>query len=294
VLRLRQLLIEFHKHPVLKETLALKGGTALNLFYLNLARLSVEIDLNYIGQIEREVALRERPEIVTAVEQISVGLGYRVQNGKDDYALREWYLNFTNHAGRPDRIQVEINFLMRACALPLRLLDAAPLPDVPPCKYSILALEELCGGKIKAITIREICTTCSASRPPVSPTILNCCASSRCSSPVRWTAIFAPTTWTDLVLSIRKNWNGFSIRYSGPTIVPPLPTCSRQFSPFLQSVLDHPREGAYLEAMATGHYRPELLFPEHPEIVDRIRQHPALLWKADNVSQHLSKSKKSS
>jgi len=39
VLRLRELLIEFHKHGVLKEKLVLKGGTALNLFYLNLARL---------------------------------------------------------------------------------------------------------------------------------------------------------------------------------------------------------------------------------------------------------------
>jgi len=49
VLRLRELLIEFHKHGVLKGKLVLKGGTALNLFYVNLARLSVDIDLNYIG-----------------------------------------------------------------------------------------------------------------------------------------------------------------------------------------------------------------------------------------------------
>lgn len=54
VLRLRELLIEFHKHTVLNEKLVLKGGTALNLFYLNLARLSVDIDLNYIGNIDRE------------------------------------------------------------------------------------------------------------------------------------------------------------------------------------------------------------------------------------------------
>jgi predicted nucleotidyltransferase component of viral defense system len=46
VLRLRELLIEFHRHTILKGKLALKGGTALNLFYLNLARLSVDIDLN--------------------------------------------------------------------------------------------------------------------------------------------------------------------------------------------------------------------------------------------------------
>jgi predicted nucleotidyltransferase component of viral defense system len=44
VVRLRQLLIEFHKHPFLAGRVVLKGGTAINLFYLNLVRLSVDID----------------------------------------------------------------------------------------------------------------------------------------------------------------------------------------------------------------------------------------------------------
>ena len=74
VIRLRQLLIEFHKHPFLRGKLVLKGGTAINLFYLDLARLSVDIDLNYIGQIERESMLGERPEIAKAVEQIAKAL----------------------------------------------------------------------------------------------------------------------------------------------------------------------------------------------------------------------------
>src|SRR5262249_35197509 len=80
VLRLRELLIEFHKHTVLKGKLVLKGGTALNFFYLNLARLSVDIDLNYIGHVDREATLRDRPEICKAVEQIAAGLGYQLQN----------------------------------------------------------------------------------------------------------------------------------------------------------------------------------------------------------------------
>jgi predicted nucleotidyltransferase component of viral defense system len=54
VLRLRELLTELYKHPFLQAKLALKGGTALNLFYFDLARLSVDIDLNYIAHIDRE------------------------------------------------------------------------------------------------------------------------------------------------------------------------------------------------------------------------------------------------
>ena len=38
--------------PILTERLALKGGTALNVFNLALDRLSVDIDLNYIGALD--------------------------------------------------------------------------------------------------------------------------------------------------------------------------------------------------------------------------------------------------
>jgi len=57
---LKQSLFEFHRHPFLNTRLVLKGGTAINLFYLDLARLSVDIDLSYIGQIERGPMLDEK------------------------------------------------------------------------------------------------------------------------------------------------------------------------------------------------------------------------------------------
>lgn len=75
---------------------------------------------------------------------------------------------------------------------------------------------------------------------------------------------------------------------------PTAPEMLKAVSPLLGAVLDHKREADYLEAMAAGQYRPELLFREQSEIVERIRQHPALLWKADNVARHLAGSKKNS
>jgi hypothetical protein len=41
--------------------MALKGGTALNLFHFDVPRLSVDIDLNYVGAIERDTMLAENP-----------------------------------------------------------------------------------------------------------------------------------------------------------------------------------------------------------------------------------------
>jgi len=66
--RLLSLLNAIRSHPFLKDRLALKGGTALNLFLLNLPRLSVDIDLNYIGASSKEAMLSERPQVEKALK----------------------------------------------------------------------------------------------------------------------------------------------------------------------------------------------------------------------------------
>ena len=49
VVLLLDLLAAINDHPDLSGKLALKGGTALNLFLFDAPRLSVDIDLNYIS-----------------------------------------------------------------------------------------------------------------------------------------------------------------------------------------------------------------------------------------------------
>ncbi len=61
VIRLLGLLNALRSHPFLKGRIALKGGTALNLFVFDVPRLSVDIDLNYIGARDRDTMLAERP-----------------------------------------------------------------------------------------------------------------------------------------------------------------------------------------------------------------------------------------
>jgi len=294
VLRLRELLIEFHRHPALKGKLALKGGTALNLFYLNLTRLSVDIDLNYIGHVDREAALKDRPEICKAVEQIARGLGYQSQNGIDDYALREWYLNFTNSAERPDRIQVEVNFLMRACALPPQELSAATMGEAPPCRHLVLSLEEVFAGKTKAMIDRHHPRDLYDLYRLSKAGLTHDAELHR-----KLTVLFASTMDRDLRTYQMDRFKPLDQKELERLLYPLLRADDRPafetmltaVSPVLKTVLDHERESSYLTAIASGKYQPELLFPGRPEIVERIRQHPALLWKATNVADHLSKSK---
>ena len=79
VLRLLELLDEIAQDPVLSQRLALKGGTALNVFYLDLDRLSVDIDLNYIGALDLAAMERERPEVDAAIDRLFASHGYSVR-----------------------------------------------------------------------------------------------------------------------------------------------------------------------------------------------------------------------
>lgn len=58
VLRLLDLLQEIAADDILGARLALKGGTALNVFHLALDRLSVDIDVNYVGALDRDAMPR--------------------------------------------------------------------------------------------------------------------------------------------------------------------------------------------------------------------------------------------
>jgi hypothetical protein len=204
--------------------------------------------------------------------------------------LREWYLNYQNHTGKPDRMQIEINFLMRACALAPKVLAAAALAGVPPCQFLILETEELFGGKIKAMVDRRhprdlydlfrFTKTNLKHNPPQTRGALRKHHGPRlphvCDGPLRYHRSERART-TSLSANQGRRPADRSRNAEGRL------AASRY--------LDHKREAAYLEAMAAGHYRPELLFPDEAAIVGRIRQHPALLWKADNVARHLSRAK---
>ena len=70
VIRLSELLESLRSHPFLKPRIALKGGTALNLFVFDVPRLSVDIDLNYIGAVDRDTMFAERPKVEQAVQAV--------------------------------------------------------------------------------------------------------------------------------------------------------------------------------------------------------------------------------
>jgi predicted nucleotidyltransferase component of viral defense system len=88
------LLDTLQSHPFLKGRLALKGGTALNLFAFDIPRLSVDIDLNYIGAVSREAMLEDRPKIEQAVQAVFKREGFTVRRMPEEHAGGKWALRY--------------------------------------------------------------------------------------------------------------------------------------------------------------------------------------------------------
>lgn len=154
VLRLIRMLDLVSRHPFLGTRLALKGGTAINLFFRPAPRLSVDLDFNYIGAPDRPGMLREKPDIERAVEQLAVGEGYQLQRGPEEHAGRKLYLGYWNVLDVQDRIEIDLNYLFRIpLAVPERLTGWTPDPDVP-CQGFILGRNEVMAGKVFALLDR--------------------------------------------------------------------------------------------------------------------------------------------
>ena len=92
VIRLGEMAADISRHPFLSKVLALKGGTALNLCFGLPKRLSVDLDFNYIGHIDREKMLVDRPLVEDSLLQLSVRKAYRIQKSANAFAGRKIYL----------------------------------------------------------------------------------------------------------------------------------------------------------------------------------------------------------
>jgi predicted nucleotidyltransferase component of viral defense system len=113
VARLLGLLGAIRSHPFLKGKLVLKGGTALNLFVFEAPRLSVDIDLNYVGAEERDGMLVDRPLVEQALQAVFAREGLTVRRMPEEHAGGKWSLRYKDATGRNGNLEVDINFMFR-------------------------------------------------------------------------------------------------------------------------------------------------------------------------------------
>lgn len=103
VFRLHDVLRFFSETEILYDELALKGGTAINLLFFDLPRLSVDIDLDFCKLLSREEMLSARAEIKALLGKYMSAEGYALSaKSKTPHSLDSFRYFYRVHAA-PNR-----------------------------------------------------------------------------------------------------------------------------------------------------------------------------------------------
>lgn len=287
------LLNHFSQHPFLKNRFALKGGTALNLFLFSLPRLSVDIDLNYIGTISRDEMLKERPQVEAAIEAVCQQNNFQIRRVPSEHAGGKWLLRYHSSLGQMGNLHVDINFLLRLPLWPIIYLDSHLLGNYQAKQIPVLDPHELIAGKLAALFSRNATRDLFDAYQLIS---------------------YQPLDREKLRLAFivygainRKDWRSVSINdlsFSQSDLQTQLlPLLSNSFrstfsktndwaSNILQACQQHfnfwpltTPEQQFLDLiLEQGQILPNLI-TQDPHLINLLPNHPGLLWKALNVKK---------
>jgi predicted nucleotidyltransferase component of viral defense system len=288
-----------YAHPFLGPRVALKGGTALNLFVLDLPRLSVDIDLNYIGAIDRTTMMEERPKIDMALEQVIGRAGLTVKRSASEHAGGKWRLSYTSALGRPAILEIDVNFMLRTPLWPMVERDSLVVIDNQARAIPVLDEHELAAGKLAALfargasrdlfDVRELLRRPAWDMEKLRIAFVVYGGINR----VDWRTVSVEnvtTTTNDmkrqLLPMLRQELRPEALAEDDWTTT--LVKETRELLRALLPLRDH--EFSFLDRLnVAGEICAELL-TEDADLQDRIRANPGLRWKARNVMKHFAPS----
>jgi len=150
-----ELLLQTIPYVAKEEIFALKGGTAINLFIRSLPRLSVDIDLTYIPNNDRETALSEISE---GLGRIKVDLEKSIPGISVTAVSREGEDAKINCQLQKAQIKIEVNTTTRGTINHPELLKVAKKVQESFGRFAaikVVSMAELYGGKICAALDRQ-------------------------------------------------------------------------------------------------------------------------------------------
>ena len=294
-IRLLYLLEAIKDDPFLRTRFALKGGTALNLFIMELPRLSVDIDLNYIGSPEREVMLEERPLVERTLMAICGREGFRVRRIPNEHAGGKWLLRFASSLGGDSSLELDINYLLRIPLWDPKAINSQVLGEHQAKGIAVLGKHELMAGKVVALLSRRAARDLFDSHGLLKALPLD-------ADKLRLAFIvyggMSRRDWRDVSLDdIGYNINEFSNAL--------LPTLRNEYTSSINDarawadrlVIECREELSILMPLRTnetdfltflndkGEIVPELLTSDE-ELARKVERQPGLLWKAQNVKRY--------
>jgi len=140
----------------LKDYLALRGGTAINLCYNQLPRLSIDIDWVLVRDGDKNNMQTDREYLRQQLPKIAEGTDYKVHPYLNDYSLDTFQLRYRNAFGAQDTIKLEINHIAGRVPIdPLESRKPYDLFETNPDPIQILSINEVYASKIEALIKRH-------------------------------------------------------------------------------------------------------------------------------------------
>lgn len=139
-----------------EEIFLLKGGTAINFFYRDLPRLSVDIDLTYSAIESREITLQKASAALNRIiNNIKNNLNLHTVIQKDN---KQEFITKIEVQSKDAQIKIEPNFVFRGHLFPFQ--EQRTTPKVEEILESsttmrLLSFEDLYAGKLCALLNRQ-------------------------------------------------------------------------------------------------------------------------------------------
>ena len=154
VIRLLDVLDFLFSKSSFKDQLVLKGGTAINLNHTHLRRLSVDIDLDYCGSLDKEIAFKDRDALEKELDAFMIEEEYEISaKSRGSFALFSRIYKYQNASGNSDSIKVDINFMDRVHLYSTAISTIHYFGKTVTVRTP--AIEELFGMKINALIDRS-------------------------------------------------------------------------------------------------------------------------------------------
>lgn len=154
-LKQAEFLLRVLPHINYEEAFALKGGTALNFFWRDFPRLSVDIDLCYTKIQDREFSLIDINDAFTTIEErLQTAFdGIKIQQKKIEGKIIGLILDWNNAL-----VKIEANTIIRGTIFPVvnkKLCPKAESTFELTTSVNTVSFEDLYGGKICAALDRQ-------------------------------------------------------------------------------------------------------------------------------------------
>lgn len=155
VIQLIETLNELRDEGLFEERLVLKGGTALNLFIFEIPRLSVDIDLNYIGSLDRQEMLNDRKEVENSISRVLRRRGFTSKSKPTSHAGGKIRFGYVNSFGMRSHLSIDLSFTSRLPLWPISRLDSFNIGEYHASAIPVVDIHELAAGKLRALFSRS-------------------------------------------------------------------------------------------------------------------------------------------